>query len=74
MTWSQQLQNGILWKVSILRAFSKNFHAQFSLPHFMPRLDHSAYKLTFWAKAETQVPISPEVAFLDVDEIVRGGP
>lgn len=55
-------------QVSIIRAFSKNFHAQFSLPHFMPRMDHSAYKLTFWAKAESQVPIRPEVAFLDVDE------
>ena len=55
-------------QVSIVRAFSKNFHAQFSLPHFMPRMDHSAYKLTFWARAEAEVPIAPEVAFLDVDE------
>ena len=55
-------------QVSIIRAFSKNFHAQFSLPHFMPRMDHSAYKLTFWARVEAQAPIHPEVAFLDVDE------
>jgi hypothetical protein len=55
-------------QISIVRAFSKNFHAQFSLPHFMPRVDHSAYKLTFWAKAESISEITPEVTFLDVDE------
>ena len=37
-------------QVAVLKAFSKNFHAQFSLPHFMPRMMHSAYKLIFWAK------------------------
>ena len=30
-------------QVAILHAFSKNFHAQFSLPHFMSRMAHSAY-------------------------------
>ena len=42
-------------QVAIVKAFTKNFHAQFSLPHFMPRMMHSAYKLTFWARAETEV-------------------
>ena len=37
-------------EVRIDKPFSKNFHAQFSLPHFMPRMVHSAYQLTFWAK------------------------
>ena len=55
-------------QVAINRAFSKNFHAQFSLPHFMPRMEHSAYKLTFWARCEATDDIAPEVAFLDVDE------
>ena len=92
-------------QVSIIRAFAKNFHAQFSLPHFMPRMvssssssrqaftrstpficeqistpfwlpfspravpqDHSAYGLTLGQSRATQVAITPEVAFLDVDE------
>eukprot|EP00322_Chrysochromulina_rotalis_P026947 CAMPEP_0115855900 /NCGR_PEP_ID=MMETSP0287-20121206/14778_1 /TAXON_ID=412157 /ORGANISM="Chrysochromulina rotalis, Strain UIO044" /LENGTH=1202 /DNA_ID=CAMNT_0003310063 /DNA_START=9 /DNA_END=3617 /DNA_ORIENTATION=+ len=55
-------------QVSIIKAFTKNFHAQFSLPHFMPRMMHSAYKLTFWARVDTAGVVAPEVAFLDVDE------
>jgi endo-1,4-beta-xylanase len=67
---TQQAKHGGRYgmQVAIVQAFTKNFHAQFSLPHFMPRMDHSAYKLTFWAKVDTNVPITPEVAFLDVDE------
>ena len=34
----------------------------------MPRMAHSAYKLTFWARVETTTTATPEVAFLDVDE------
>ena len=37
-------------EIGITRPFTKNFHAQFSLPHFMTRLDRSGYQLTFWAK------------------------
>ena len=37
-------------EVAISKAFTKNFHAQFSMPHFMTRLDRSGYQLTFWAK------------------------
>ena len=37
-------------EVNVDRPYTKNFHAQFSLPHFMPRVAHSAYQLTFWAK------------------------
>ena len=51
-------------QVAIVKAFSKNFHAQFSLPHFMPRMLHSAYKLTFWARVDATTTVSPEVAFV----------
>ena len=56
--------------VLIDRAFTKNFHAQFSLPHFMTRLTHSGYQLTFWAKlTRASAPkVSTEIVFLDVDE------
>lgn len=52
------------------RAFTKNFHAQFSLPHFMTRLAHSGYQLTFWAKTtrSASAEVAIEVVFLDVDE------
>ena len=52
------------------RAFTKNFHAQFSLPHFMTRLGHSGYQLTFWAKTTRSASpeVAAEVVFLDVDE------
>ena len=56
-------------EVNVDKAFTKNFHAQFSLPHFMPRMLHSAYQLTFWSKvASSEGQPLPEVAFLDVDE------
>ena len=55
-------------EVQIDRVFSKNFHAQFSLPHFMPRMPHSAYQLTFWARVASSATVVPEIAFLDVDE------
>ena len=56
--------------VLIDRAFTKNFHAQFSLPHFMTRLQHSGYQMTFWAKLTRASgrEVSAEVVFLDVDE------
>jgi len=56
--------------VLIDRAFTKNFHAQFSLPHFMTRLQHSGYQLTFWAKLAraSDREVMMEVVFLDVDE------
>jgi hypothetical protein len=54
-------------EVRIITPYTKNFHAQFSLPHFMPRMKHSAYQLTFWGRvASTEA--TPEVTFLDVDE------
>ena len=54
-------------EVRIVTPYTKNFHAQFSLPHFMPRMKHSAYQLTFWGRvAKTEA--TPEVTFLDVDE------
>ena len=54
--------------VLIDRAFTKNFHAQFSLPHFMTRLQHSGYQLTFWAKTtrSASAEVMAEVVFLDV--------
>ena len=55
-------------EVRIDKPFSKNFHAQFSLPHFLPRMIHSAYQLTFWAKIAGAKEVTPEVSFLDVDE------
>lgn len=64
-------------EVRIDRAFAKNFHAQFSLPHFMPRVPHSAYQLTFWAKMSGPTEVAPEVTFMDVDdgyEWVGGSP
>ena len=56
--------------VTIQKAFTKNFHAQFSLPHFMPRIPVSAYLITFWGRIASGGPeeLSPELAFLDVDE------
>ena len=56
--------------VLIDRAFTKNFHAQFSLPHFMTRLQHSGYQLAFWAKLTRSSgrEVVMEVVFLDVDE------
>lgn len=39
-------------EVTIIKPFTKNFHAQFSIPHFMTRLDLSGYQLTFWAKLQ----------------------
>tara|TARA_B110001452_G_scaffold139621_1_gene116042 strand:+ start:255 stop:3833 length:3579 start_codon:yes stop_codon:yes gene_type:complete len=54
-------------EVRIVQPYTRNFHAQFSLPHFMPRMKHSAYQLTFWGRvASTEA--TPEVTFLDVDE------
>jgi len=55
-------------EVRIDRAFSQNFHAQFSLPHFMPRVVHSAYQLTFWARMSGPATVTPEVSFMDVDD------
>eukprot|EP00966_Prymnesium_polylepis_P268926 6212819-Prymnesium_polylepis.1 len=57
-------------EVGIERPFTKNFHAQFSLPHFMTRLDRSGYQLTFWAKLHRSsgTDVVTEVVFLDVDE------
>ena len=55
-------------EVNVDRPYTKNFHAQFSLPHFMPRVAHSAYQLTFWAKVLSGKDVTPEVSFLDVDE------
>ena len=57
-------------EVGITRPFTKNFHAQFSLPHFMTRLDRSGYQLTFWAKLHraTGADVVTEIVFLDVDE------
>ena len=55
-------------EVRIEKAYTKNFHAQFSLPHFMPRTAHSAYQLTYWAKQLGSGDITPEVSILDVDE------
>ena len=56
--------------VLIDRPFTKNFHAQFSLPHFMTRLMHSGYQLTFWGKLNraSGSEVIIEVVFLDVDE------
>lgn len=54
-------------EVRVERAFAQNFHAQFSLPHFMPRVPHSLYQLTFWAKAIGPPEVMPEVSFMDVD-------
>ena len=34
----------------------------------MPRVAHSAYQLTFWAKVLSGKDVTPEVSFLDVDE------
>lgn len=60
---TQQAKHGGRYgmQVAILKGFSKNFHAQFSLPHFMPRMDHSAYKLTFWARVDSEATATPEV-------------
>ena len=55
-------------EVRIEKAYTKNFHAQFSLPHFMPRTAHSAYQLTYWAKQIGSGDMTPEVSILDVDE------
>merc|ERR1712185_448866 len=57
-------------QILVDRAFTKNFHAQFSLPHFMTRLAHSGYQLTFWAKTTRSASpeVMAEVVFLDVDE------
>ena len=55
-------------EVDIERAFDKNFHAQFSLPHLTAQKSHSAYELTFWARASGGSDVLPEVSFLDVDE------
>ena len=55
-------------EVRIEKAYTKNFHAQFSLPHFMPRTSHSAYQLTYWAKQMGSGDMTPEVSILDVDE------
>ena len=55
-------------EVRIEKAYTKNFHAQFSLPHFMPRTPHSAYQLTYWAKQIGSGDMTPEVSILDVDE------
>ena len=55
-------------EVRIEKAYTKNFHAQFSLPHFMPRTAHSAYQLTYWAKQIGSGGMTPEVSILDVDE------
>ena len=69
---SPTAKHGGRFGMSILvdRAFTKNFHAQFSLPHFMTRLSHSGYQLTFWAKViRSAAPeVAAEVVFLDVDE------
>ena len=56
--------------ILIDRAFTKSFHAQFSLPHFMTRLQYSGYQLTFWAKLTraSAREITAEIVFLDVDE------
>ena len=55
-------------EVKVERAFTQNFHAQFSLPHFMPRVPHSLYQLTFWARMVGPPDAMPEVSFMDVDE------
>jgi len=69
---SPTAKHGGRFGMSILidRAFTKNFHAQFSLPHFMTRLSHSGYQLTFWAKVvrSASPEVAAEVVFLDVDE------
>ena len=49
-------------EVRIEKAYTKNFHAQFSLPHFMPRTPHSAYQLTYWAKQIGSGDMTPEVS------------
>ena len=55
-------------ELRIEKAYTKKFHAQFSLPHFMPRTQHAAYQLTYWAKQVSAETMIPEVSILDVDE------
>ena len=55
-------------ELRIEKAYTKKFHAQFSLPHFMPRTQHAAYQLTYWTKQVSAETMIPEVSILDVDE------